>query len=525
MIRRTTRHFSGPFAALLLLLWGLTFSGCPSCQNLPTDDRQAFVVLMDASPAGLDPRFATTDASAKLVGLLHAGLITMDTADGTMEYRLARSIEQTGPLRYEVALREDALFHDGTPVTAADVEYTFMNLDEVGSPFVGTERRIESFEIIDDHHLVITLDEPHAPFLTDLSLGILPRHICEGHTSCPGDPVGAGPFKFLKRDGELHVEFERFDDYFEGAPAIERLVFRVIRDDNARMLALLGNTADLAQNTVSPLMMPVVERTAGLEIQRSPSFGYSYLGINLEHPILSDVRVRQALAHAIDREQIIEYKFRGLARPSTGILVPQHWAYEGDVEHFAYDPERARELLDEAGYTADEGDYRFHLEFKVSANNFRRSLAQLIGQQLGEVGIYVRVRAYEWGTFFDDIRSRNFELTTLTWPSVSEPNIMHWIFHSENIPTPEARAAGANRGAYQNDRVDELLEMGQRETDLEKRAAIYGEVQQILARELPYISLWHQDNVAVLREGTKGYYTTPNARYDALRTVIPAPRD
>lgn len=499
--------------------------GCPSCQQSVDDEGDAFVVLMDSSPAGLDPRFATTDASAKLVALLHEGLISMDTSDGTMEYRLAKSIEQTSEIRYEIEMRDDALFHDGTPVTAHDVEYTYMQLGEVSSPFSGTTNRIDEFDVVDDHHMVITLKEPHAPFEMDLGMGILPRHICEGHDSCPGDPVGAGPFQYQDRQGELQVEFRRFEDHFGGSPSIERLIFRVIRDDNARVLALLGNTADLVQNAVSPLMMPVVEEADGLEIQRAPSFRYTYLAFNLEHPVLGDETVRQAIAHAINREEIIEYKFGGAARPSTGLFVPEHWVYEGDVDVFDYDPERARQLLDDAGYGADDGEYRFTLEFKVSANNFRRSLAQLIGQQLGEVGIYVRVRAYEWGTFFDDIRSRNFEVTTLQWPSVLEPNLLRWIFHSDNIPTADARAAGANRGAYQNARVDELLDQGQRETDREKRKKIYGEVQQILARELPYISLWHEDNVAVLREGTEGYYTTPNARYDSLRTVVPAPRD
>ncbi len=510
--------------ALAVLCAGMaSVTGCHSCQQQVAEG-DAFVVLLDSSPAGLDPRFATTHASAQLVGLLHEGLVSFDTVDGTMEYRLALSVEQTSEVRYEVVLRDDAVFHDGQPVTAADVEYTYMFLREVGSPYGGTQDRIESFEIIDDHHLVITLEEPHAPFEQDLSMGVLPRHICEGHDTCPGDPIGAGPFAFVERQGDLRVEFRRFDDYFGGPPAIDRLVFRVIRDDNARLLALLGNTGDLSQNSVSPMMMPVVENAEGLQVETAPSFKYTYLGINLEHPILSDLKVRKALAHAINREEIIEFKFGGAARLSTGVFVPEHWAYEEDVATFEFDPERARQLLDEAGYLPDEDGVRFELEFKVSANNFRRSLAMLIGQQLGQVGIEVRVRAYEWGTFFDDIRSRNFEITTLQWPSVLDPHLLHWIFHSDNIPTADARAAGANRGAYRNERVDQLLDKGRMETDLAKRQKIYGEVQQILAEELPYVSLWHEDNVAVLREGTQGYYTTPNALYDALRVTRPAPR-
>ena len=520
-IKITSRRWG--FSFVLFAIGAIFMAGCPSCESESVSD-DTFVVLMDSSPHGLDPRFATTDASAKLVALLHEGLISMDTSDGTMTNRLAKNVEQTGPKSFAIELRDDAVFHDGEPVTSDDVEYTYMTLGDVGSPLVGMSNRIDTFEIIDDHNFEITLDEPHAPFQEDLSMGILPRHICEGHDTCPGDPVGAGPFQFEAQNGELHFEFRRFEDHFDGSPTIERLAFRVIRDDNARILALLGNTADMVQNAVSPLMMPVVEEAEDLETQSAPSFGYTYLAFNLEHPILSDIKVRQAMAHAINRDEIIDYKFRGTARPSTGPLVPEHWAYEGDVANFEFDPQKARELLDEAGYAPDADGVRFSIEFKVSANNFRRSLAQLMAQQLGEVGIDVRVRAYEWGTFFDDIRSRNFEITTLQWPSINEPHLLHWIFHSDNVPSADSRADGANRGAYKNERVDELLDKGRTEHDRERRKEIYGEVQQILAEELPYISLWHPDNVAVLKKGTEGYYTTPNARYDALRTVTPAPR-
>lgn len=508
-------------AALIVLqyLWG-----CSSESKAASEEEQAFVVLLDTSPRGLDPRFATNDSSAKLVGLLHAGLLSTDTASGAWELRLAKSIQQTTPVVYEVELRDDIYFHDGRPVTSADVEYTFMELDSelVKSPFAGLSRRIKSFEIQDERRFTITLFEPHAPFITDMGLGIVPRHLCAGHKECPGAPIGAGPFAFVSQHGEMRVELRAFDKYFEGKPAIERLVFRVVRDDNTRLLALLGNTADVVQNAVAPLMLPVVEKSDRLEMITSPSFKYTYLAFNLEHPILKDERVRRAIALGIDRESIIQYKFRNTARLSTGMLAPDHWAYEPDVERFDYDPERARALLDEAGYPPDKNGVRFQLEFKVSASKFRRSLAELMAHQLGELGIEVRVRSYEWGTFFHDIRSRNFDMTTLQWPSVMEPSLYRWIFHSENIPAEDNRAAGANRGAYRNARVDELLVAGDSEADLEARRAIYSEVQQILARELPYVSLWHEDNIAVIRKGVQQYYTTPNARFDGLKQTVPA---
>lgn len=518
-------NYRSTLQLLLLLAPAIFLTGCPSCSRGVIDEGDAFVVLMDSSPRGLDPRFATTHSSAQLAGLIYEGLLTQDTRDGAIEFRLASSVEQIDPVTYEILLRDDAFFHDGVQVTAKDVEYTYMELgsEEVKSPLAGRTARIKEFKVLDDFRIRITLKEPYAPFLGELSLGIVPAHLCAGRSECE-EIVGAGAFRFISQSGDLRFELRRFDDYFGGAPPIDRLVFRVLRDDNARLLALLGNTADLVQNAVSPLMLPVVERSDRLQVDIAPSFKYTYLAFNLEHPVLSDQKVREAIAHAIDRESIIKYKFAGTARLSTGMLPPDHWAYEENVETFSFDPDRARAILDEAGYPVRDDGYRFEIEFKISANKFRRSLAELIGQQLGEVGINVRVRSYEWGTFFDDIRSRNFHITTLQWPAVNEPALYRWIFHSENIPTPENRAAGANRGAYSNPEVDALIEAGERETDPEKRREIYSEVQKILARELPYVSLWHEDNITVVRKGTKGYYTTPGARYDSLRTTIPAPR-
>lgn len=513
----------------LILAFALaaTSVAATSCQNSSTED--SFVVLLDSAPKGLDPRFATSDASAKLVGLLHAGLVSTDTQSGEPELELAHSIDQSSPTEYHVVIRDDVTFHNGEPVTSEDVRYTLMELgsDLVKSPYAGIGRRIENFDIEDERRFTITLAEPHAPFMTDLSMGIVPSSICKGHEECPGDPIGAGPFRFESQEGSQKVVFRRFEDYFAGAPHIDRLVFKVVKDDNARLLALLGNSADMVQNAVAPLMLPVVRKSDKLEIESAPSFKYTYIAFNLRHPILQNEKVREALAYGVDRDAIIKYKFRGKARPSTGLLSPAHWAYNGDVDTYPYDPERAKKLLDEAGFPDPDGDgprSRFSLEFKVSASKFRKSMAELIAHQWARIGVEVTVRAYEWGTFFSDVKSGNFELTTLQWPSVSEPSLYRWIFHSSNIPAHDNRSAGANRGAYRNERVDELLDKANSESNRDKRRQMYGEVQAILADELPYISLWHEDNIAIMKSRVHDYYVTPNARFEGLkvtRTVEP----
>jgi len=420
-------------------------------------------------------------------------------------------------------LRPDATFHDGTPVTAGDVEYTYMQLDSdlVQSPKGRTARLIEEFRIRDDRHFTIELEEPHAPFYSDLSLGIVPKHICAGHEECPGDPVGAGPFRFDSREGDHKFVFRSYDDYFCGQSPIDRLVVKVIEDANTRMLALLGERVDLVQNAVQPLMLPVVRDAEHLNIQTGDSFKYTYLAFNFREDKLADPKVRRAIAHAIDRKEIVEHKFRGHATLATGMLPPSHWMYEEDVRTYPYDPKRARQLLDEAGHPKpDGGGPRMQLTFKVSAQKFRKSIAQLIGHQLGRVGIDVTVRSYEWGTFFHDVKSGNFELTSLQWVSV-RPSMYRWIFHSDNIPSADKRSAGGNRGAYRNPELDTLLDKAETTTDEAKRNEIFSRVQTILARDLPYVSLWHEHNVAILKRGVEGYFVTPNARFGGLTETRP----
>lgn len=512
------------------ILLALLFATSVSCKDEPNLAEGSFVVLLDSAPKGLDPRFATSDASAKIVGLLHAGLVGTDTRTGEPELELAESIEQPSPTTYEIRLKRGVTFHDGSPLSAKDVEFTLMELgsDIVKSPYAGTARRVKSFVIHDPHHFVIELNEPHAPFFTDLSMGIVSKRACAGHRECPGDPIGAGPFRYLDRQND-DVLLGAFDDYIGGRPEIDRLFFKVVQDDNTRMLALMGGSADLVQNAVAPLMLPVVHDSPRLEVSTDASFKYTYIAFNLRHEILDDVRVRQAIAMGIDRQSIVDYKFRGKARLATGTLSPAHWAYNGDVATYEHNVEEARRLLDLAGYEDPDGPDgplpRFSLEFKVSSNKFRKAMAELIAHHLSDIGIEVTVRSYEWGTFFSDIKSGNFEMTTLQWPSVLEPSLYRWIFHSSNIPSPDRRSAGANRGAYRNERVDELLDRGNIETDRDERRRIYGEVQEILAEELPYVSLWHEDNIAILRKGVRDYYITPNARFEALKVTEPAARN
>lgn len=494
-----------------------------SCPQLNHDDppEPAFTVLLDGAPKSIDPRFATSDFSVKLSKLVFSGLVTIDTPDGQPELDLATRLDLVGDRTYEIELRRDAVWHDGEPVTAHDVHYTFTTLGEVKSPYAGLGERIARFDILDDHRIVIELTEPHAPFITNLAMGIVPQHAVGPDGLMKEEAlVGSGPFRWEARSGQSWVSLLAHDHHHGGRPALDRVVFRVLPDDNTRLLTMLGGGADLVQNATAPLMLPVFDEAKEIEFERAASFKYTYLAFNLEHEILRDVRVRKAIAHAIDRERIIEEKFRGTARPAKGILAPEHWAYEGDVETYDLDLDKARRLLDEAGYPDPEGpEPRFTLTLKTTTNKFRRSVAQLFSTELARIGIEVKVRAYEWGTFFGDVKSRNFEMYSMQWPSVVEPDLMAWIFHSRSIPSAETRARGANRGAYRNAEVDRLLDLGRVGQTRDARRAAYAEVQRILARELPYVPLWHEDNLVLRRRGVRGYEILPNARFRHLAST------
>ncbi len=273
----------------------------------------------------------------------------------------------------------------------------------------------------------------------------------------------------------------------------------------------------LIQNAFTPDALPRLRQNPHLKVQTFPGTNFSYVGMNLRDPVLREPRVRRALAHAIDRRPIIRHILKGLAREADSLLPEGHWAHAEGLPRYGHDPERARALLDEAGFPDPDGPgpkKRFTLLYKTSQNELRRRVAEVFQEQLREVGVGLRIRSYEWGTFFGDIRSGNFQLYGLTWVGIDDPDIYYYIFHSRMTPP-----RGANRGGYANPGVDRLLEEGRRAWDRERRREVYAEVQRIIARELPYINLWHGTNVAVMREEVEGFEVYPDEDFISLRKV------
>jgi peptide/nickel transport system substrate-binding protein len=488
--------------------------------------RDSLVVLIETPPVSIDPRYCIGSYDFKVSRLVYAPLVSTDTQNLEPKFELAESVRSTltqkGGNDWEIALR-DARFSDGKPVTVDDILYTFETLRD---PHTGgaaarirrgfAEAGLIGLEPHDDKHLTVHLAHAHAPFITDLNFGVLERP----RPGTPPDamPIGAGAFSFVKRQGETWT-LQANPYYFAGAPKVKTLVFKTIRDDNSRLLALVGGSGDLTQNTISQLLIDAVDKQPRLSVDWGRSSVYSYIGLNGDDPILKDVRVRRAIAYAIDRKTLIHTKLHDRAVAATGMLPTFHWAYAPDVDRYEFDPEKAKRLLDEAGYRDPDGDGpapRFTITYKTQSNKLRVAIATVIASMLQKVGIGVDLRVYEFATFFADIKKGNFQMFTMQIPEISEPDLYTNFFASERIPTRENLDAGGNRVRYRSAAVDRLLDEGRRTLDRKERRRVYGEIQRILARDLPVVSLWHEDNIVAKRKQVVGFEIFPTATMASL---------
>jgi peptide/nickel transport system substrate-binding protein len=488
----------------------LAFGG--ACGGRPEAEEGGLTVALESAPATLDPRLATDAVSVHLSGLLFNGLTRLDQRAEPVP-DLAVRWEVASEKEYRFTLRRGVRFHDGRELTAEDVAFTLRSVQDpaLGSPLRGAFEPVERIEVLDRYALRLRLSRPHAPLLAALAAGVVPRGAAAG--TGPGDvPVGTGPFRLVRLVPRERVEFAAFPGHFAGPPRLPSLRFRVVPDATTRLLELRKGTVDLLPGGLPPELLPAVRRLPHVRVLTGPSSNTTYLAFNLRDPILRDRRVRAAVASALDRESLVADLIRGLAEPATGLLPPRHWAYEGGVAQHPYDPARARALLDAAGYPAGPDGVRFALTFKATTGELSRALGEILQEALRQVGIRVRIVSHEWGTFFADIRSGNFQVTALTWVGIADPDYLHYIFHSGSVPP-----AGANRGAYSNPEVDRLLEAARTATNRERRRSLYGRVQAILAEDLPYVFLWHEVRWAAFRNDLRDFRLLPSGDLTALK--------
>ena len=497
---------------MVLTLSCVSLSACGE-EHPPRKD--AIVVGISTNPTQLDPRLSQDAISAKVQRFIFSRLISQDH-EGRIVLELAERWERPTPLVHRFELRRGVRFHNGETLTSSDVKYTFDSMldPSLASPKAAGLKELARIEAPTPHRVVFHLREPSASFAESLMVGILPKSARQAGSRFAQKPVGTGPFEFVAFTPDDRITLKAFAGHFGGKPAFKHLIFRILPEETIRVLELESGGIDFLQNSFSPDILPRFISKKRLKIRKRPGTNFSYIGFNLSDPILSRLEVRRAIAHAIDRRPIVRFIHKGLVKEADSLLPRDHWAHQKGLPSYGHRPELAMDLLDAAGFPDPDGPGpapRFTLVYKTSQDELGRRIATVFGHQLARVGIKIKIRSYEWGTFFGDIRNGNFQLYSLTWVGISDPDIYRHIFHSRFTPP-----AGLNRGRYSNARVDSLLEEARQPIDPEVRARLYGEVQRTLGRELPYINLWHSVNVAVFDKRISGYRVFPDADFISL---------
>lgn len=464
-----------------------------------------------------DPRYAVSNWDSKLSKLVFPGLTAVDTPSQEPRMELASKATLVEPLTWEVEIRPDAVFSDGTPVMATDVAYTYESMIAPDSDSLwhkGFAERFSSVLVVGPRTVQFHLKEPLATFLTDLDIGI----VSQAHA------LGAGPYVV----DELTTQHALLgiNPHFYGAkPKLPHVEIKFVRDASARLLMIVGGSVDLIQNGVRLDLLDDVRERPRVQLQAGASVILSYLMMNNADPVLKDPRVRQAIALAIDRPSIVAAKFGGRAVLATGLLPPGHWAYADDVVHWTHDVERAKQLLDEAGLRDPDGPGplpRATIVYKTSSDAFRVSVARVIAAQLADIGLDIEVRSFEFATFFADVKKGTYQMASMQTSEITEPDFYFMYFNSSRIPSKD-NPDGGNRWRYVNPEVDRLTAAGRHELDRDKRRAIYGEVQRLVAADVPIVPLWHEDNVVLSNVDVQGYAMSPNARLGGLPGAFKQP--
>jgi peptide/nickel transport system substrate-binding protein len=497
-----------------------------ACGPAPAPQRPAdgtLTVALESAPIHCDPRVATDQASSRVFELTMNGLVTKDE-EGRYVPDLAERWELLDEgRRWRFHLRGDARFHDGRPLTADDVVWTYGSILDGSVPSAkrGAFAAVRRVAAVDERTVDFETEHPFGALLGNLTsyVAVVPA----GRTSEEQnrEPLGTGPYRVAARTPES-VTLVAADGSHAGRPEVERIVLREVPDATVRALELRKGTAQLVVNGLPPDVVPVFERDPRFRVARKTGANYLYLGLNLEDPVLADPRVRRALALAIDRPKLVRTLWRGLGEITETMLPPGHWARHDELDPVPYDPEGARRLLDEAGYPDPDGPGgprpRLTLGYKTSTDETAVLQAQVIQAMAAEAGIRIEIRSLEFATFFSDVQRGIFQIFSLTRTGIDDPDIFALLFHSRNVPP-----AGANRGRYRNPELDALLDRGASLAEPERRRPIYLEVQEIVARDLPYVSLFTRVNVAVMPRDLLGFRHYPGGELLGLRRVSWAP--
>jgi peptide/nickel transport system substrate-binding protein len=441
------------------------------------------------APINLDPRYATDAASERVNRLIYQRLVEFD--EESRPTPSLASWHQLSPTQYRLTLRQlITSFHHGKPLTVDDVKATYQSLLTLkDSPHAAEYKNINHINIVDKYALDFELEVADAHFPEKLIIGILPKDLIDQQHDFVRKPVGNGLFKFTSWERELTLE--RVSDG-------QVVTLTEVKDPTVRVLKLMRGETDLLQGDLPPELVKYLEIQSKLQVKTTQGTNFSYLGLNMQDPILKQHKVRQALAHAIDRQAIVDQVMVRDTRLAAVILPPEHYAGNAALKHDEYNPELANKLLQSAGIKLP-----LKLVYKTSTDAQRVRFATILQAQMAQAGIELEIRSLDWGTFFAEVKQGNFQLYGLTWVGIRTPEIYSKVFGTKFTPPN-----GFNRGRYSDAELDALL-----------LKEDWPAVTERIHTQLPYIPLWYEGQAAVMQKNIQGYAPQPDGNWDYLATI------
>jgi peptide/nickel transport system substrate-binding protein len=494
----------------------------PAAAAQPTQARSGGLLRagLDVDADTLDPRLTKNTSGFRMKELAFNGLVAI-TPDFTPVSGLAEKWDNPDERTWVFHLRNGVKFHDGSDLTASDVKFTYESvLDQsFNSPFRTFYLSVDKVEATDKNTVTFTLKEPFAPFLSYMDLAIVPQAAVQKLGADFGTkPVGTGPFKVERWATGDTIELSANEAFYGGRPNLDRVRVKVVPDNSGRVVGLESGDLDFVQSPVSPQDVSRVQSGGKLKVDRTPAAGYTYINLNTADPILADKKVRQALSHLVNKQQIIDTIYKGIGKPANGPIVPTMWAYPADVPSYPYSPDRAKALLDEAGWKVGADGMRVKDGQKMSLtvrthseDPDRKQLIQVLQSEFQKVGIDVTTNTVEFPAFFQDVQDGKYQVGVIGWLNLSDPD--RATFRQFTID------GTANYGKYKNEQVDKLLKDARATLDQSKAKTMYADAVKQIVDDAPYIFVQYQEYIAMYSPKVQGYVVNPVANWLSFKTL------
>jgi peptide/nickel transport system substrate-binding protein len=477
-------------------------------------------VGLDVDADTLDPRLTKNTSGRRIQELAFNGLIAVGP-DYAPVADLAEKWDNPDDKTWVFHLRQGVKFHDGSDLTAADVKFTYESvLDQAfNSPVRAFYLSVDKVDATDKNTVTFTLKTPFAPFLSYMDLAILPQAAVQKLGADFGTkPVGTGPFKVDRWATGDTIELSANDSFFGGRPNLDRVRVKVVPDNSGRVVGLESGDLDFVQSPVSPQDVSRVQSAA--KVDRTPAAGYTYVNLNCADPILADKKVRQALSHLVNKQQIIDTIYKGIGKPANGPIVPGMWAYSADVPSYDYNPDKAKQLLDDAGWklnqasdgTRSKDGQKLSLTVRThSEDPDRKQLIQVLQSEFQKVGIDATTSTVEFPAFFQDVQDGKYQVGVIGWLNLSDPD--RATFRQFTIDGP------ANYGKYKSDQVDKLLKDARTTLDQAKAKTQYADAVKQIVDDAPYIFVQYQEYIAMYTPKLQSYVVNPVANWLSFKSV------